>query len=388
MIKEVGSVCVLELDLAKTYSLESFHRVFHRIFSRFRDVGDANLSCSNLLNGHLMTLSVVGSLLVLDLFSVSLLSYLCSFFLWNTRCFCMWRHEWITHWDCWAQAQGSGWPGLESASHVMVFIFIQRSLPKQPRRPFSRTHAVLPWSCLDACQNQSGQKLNALWPASSLIQRSWNIWLSWCVKRAGNSLVSLGTLSRVWCESSYKIMQSICRASACSQSQKLMGGKQNEMHTDHSSQMEQPPRDRKPLQTHTKKTQDSKQKQKNGSKDSLCVCLPVSAACVQEWWGLFFYFQFCILCTWVFLLDSCSRISIYLSAATVTHPFKPVFFWSTAEVILGICTLTDIMLGSRVDKRRHLEWFEAKSTVQIWQKIRKNTLNKEGKTNHSSHIHL
>lgn len=195
----------------------------------------------------------MGSLLVLDLFSVSLLSYLCSFFLWNTRCFCMWRREWITHWDCWAQAQGSGWPGLECASHVMVFVFIQRSLPKQPRWPFSRTHAVLPWSCLDACQNQSGQTLNALWPASSLIQRSWNIWLSWCVKRAGNSLVSLGTLSRVWCESSYKIMQSICRASACSQNQKLMGGKQKEMHTDHSSQMEQPPRDRKPLQTHTKK---------------------------------------------------------------------------------------------------------------------------------------
>lgn len=63
MIKEVGSVCVLELDLAKTYSLESFHRVFHRIFSRFtpeRDVSDANLSCSNLLNGHLMTLECCG----------------------------------------------------------------------------------------------------------------------------------------------------------------------------------------------------------------------------------------------------------------------------------------------------------------------------------------
>lgn len=63
MIKEVGSVCVLELDLAKTYSLESFHRVFHRIFSRFtpeRDVSDANLSCSNLLSGHLMTLECCG----------------------------------------------------------------------------------------------------------------------------------------------------------------------------------------------------------------------------------------------------------------------------------------------------------------------------------------
>lgn len=63
MIKEVGSVCVLELDLAKTYSLESFHRVFHRIFSRFtpeRDVSDTNLSCSNLLNGHLMTLECCG----------------------------------------------------------------------------------------------------------------------------------------------------------------------------------------------------------------------------------------------------------------------------------------------------------------------------------------
>lgn len=248
-----------------------------------------------------MTLSVVGSLLVLDLFSVSLLSYLCSFFLWNTRCFCMWRHEWITHWDCWAQAQGSGWPGLESASHVMVFIFIQRSLPKQPRRPFSRTHArthaVLPWSCLDACQNQSGQTLNALWPASSLIQRSWNIWLSWCVKRAGNSLVSLGTLSRVWCESSYKIMQSICRASACSQSQKLMGGEQKEMHTDHSSQMEQPPRDRKPLQTHTKKNKTANRNRKMDPKTHfVCVCLWVLLVCRSDGVCSFIFSSvFCVL---------------------------------------------------------------------------------------------
>lgn len=59
-----------------------------------------------------------------------------------------------------------------------------------------------------------------------------------------------------------------------------MGGKQKEMHTDHSSQMEQPPRDRKPLQTNAKKKNPRQQTETEKWIQRLTLCVFACECCL------------------------------------------------------------------------------------------------------------
>lgn len=59
-----------------------------------------------------------------------------------------------------------------------------------------------------------------------------------------------------------------------------MRGKQKEMHTDHSSQMEQPPRDRKPLPTHTKKKTKTANRNRKMDPKIHFVCLFACECCL------------------------------------------------------------------------------------------------------------